>query len=115
MRVLAWGEHRGPAAATYWTNVPPPAPASVPAVRILVVAVGSRGDVVPCTGVGARLQQEGHVVTVAAHPSYADLVHGAGLGFHGLPGDLGVLLDLPQRATPAYQAGRIPRLTELLS
>lgn len=31
-----------------------------------------------------------------------------------MPGDLGVLLDLPKRSTPAYQAGRVPRLTTLL-
>ncbi len=78
------------------------------------MAVGSRGDVVPYTGLGVRLQREGHAVTIAAHPSYAALVAEAGLGFHPLPGDLGVLLDLPERSTPAYQARRVPRLTELL-
>ena len=31
-----------------------------------------------------------------------------------MSGDLGVLLDLPERSTPAYQAGRVPRLTTLL-
>jgi len=83
-------------------------------VRVLICAVGSRGDVVPFTGVGTALRQAGHTVTIAAHPSYAPLVTGAGLRAHPMPGDLGVLLDLPERSTPAYQAGRVPRLTELL-
>lgn len=83
-------------------------------MRVLIGAVGSRGDVVPFTAVGAALRRAGHSVTVAAHPDYAATVTGAGLGIHPMPGDLGVLLDLPQRSTPAYQARRVPRLTELL-
>ncbi|MBP2366413.1 glycosyltransferase [Pseudonocardia parietis] len=83
-------------------------------MRVLISAVGSRGDVAPYTGVGLRLQAAGHHVTIAAHPSYEPMVRAAGLEIHPMPGDLGVLLDLPQRSTPAYQAGRIPRLTTLL-
>jgi UDP:flavonoid glycosyltransferase YjiC (YdhE family) len=83
-------------------------------VRVLICAVGSRGDVVPFTGVGTALRRAGHTVTIAAHPSYASMVTGVGLQAHPMPGDLGVLLDLPERSTPAYQAGRVPRLTELL-
>jgi UDP:flavonoid glycosyltransferase YjiC (YdhE family) len=83
-------------------------------MRILISAVGSRGDVVPFTGVGAALRKAGHTVTIAAHPAYAPLVTEAGLQAHPMPGDLGVLLDLPERSTPAYQAGRVPRLTLLL-
>ena len=83
-------------------------------MRILICAVGSRGDVVPFTGVGAALRDAGHSVTIAAHPSYAAMVTAAGPAVHPMPGDLGVLLDLPEKATLAYQAGRVPRLTELL-
>lgn len=83
-------------------------------MRVLIAAVGSRGDVAPYTGLGVRLREAGHAVTIAAHPSYAPMVRAAGLGVHPMPGDLGVLLDLPERSTPAYQAGRVPRLTTLL-
>ncbi|SFO32568.1 UDP:flavonoid glycosyltransferase YjiC, YdhE family [Pseudonocardia ammonioxydans] len=83
-------------------------------MRVLIAAVGSRGDVAPCVGIGERLRGAGHTVTIAAHPSYAAMVRAAGLECHPLPGDLGVLLDLPERSTPAYQAGRVPRLTTLL-
>jgi UDP:flavonoid glycosyltransferase YjiC (YdhE family) len=60
-------------------------------VRILVVAFGSRGDVAPYTGLGVRRQQAGHTVMIAAHTSFAPLVCAAGLGFHDLAGDIGVL------------------------
>ena len=83
-------------------------------MRVLICAVGSRGDVAPFTAVGAALRRAGHTGTIAAHPSYASMVTEAGLGIHPMPGDLGVLLDLPERSTPAYQARRVPRLTELL-
>jgi sterol 3beta-glucosyltransferase len=83
-------------------------------MRILVVAFGSRGDVAPYTGLGARLMAAGHAVTIAAHTSYAGLVEQAGLGFHELPGDLGVLLDLPESSSPRYMARRVGALTELL-
>ena len=86
----------------------------IPIMRVLVIAFGSRGDVAPFTGVGARLRADGHAVTIAAHPAYAGLVTGAGLAFHALPGDLGVMQDLPENASPRFMAGRVGALTELL-
>ncbi|WP_190111000.1 glycosyltransferase [Streptomyces cinnamoneus] len=56
-------------------------------MRILIMAAGSRGDVAPYTGVGVRLREAGHQVTVAAPESFASLVTECGLGFHGLPAD----------------------------
>src|SRR5882757_7941342 len=50
----------------------------------LIIAVGSRGDVDPYTGVGARLRAEGHRVTIAADRAFGDLVTGAGLEFRPL-------------------------------
>ena len=83
-------------------------------MRVLVIAFGSRGDVAPFTGVGARLRADGHEVTIAAHPAYAELVTAAGSAFHALPGDLGVMQDLPENASPRFMAGRVGALTELL-
>ncbi|MBM2619536.1 glycosyltransferase family 1 protein [Actinoplanes sp. LDG1-06] len=51
------------------------------------MAVGSRGDVAPYTGLGARLQEEGHEVTLATHGLFEELVRSRGLGFHALPLD----------------------------
>lgn len=55
---------------------------------IAIVAIGSRGDVAPLTGVGLRLQQAGHRVIVVAYQAFADLVIGCGLEFRGLDDDL---------------------------
>ncbi|MFF3071934.1 glycosyltransferase [Kitasatospora sp. NPDC057904] len=56
-------------------------------MRILIITAGSRGDVAPYTGLGRRLLEAGHQVAVAAHPSFAALVGGCGLGFRPVPGD----------------------------
>lgn len=54
---------------------------------VLIAALGTRGDVVPFTGVGNRLQRAGHRVVIAAQDAFRDLVEGAGLEFRHLPGD----------------------------
>ncbi|MER7988757.1 glycosyltransferase [Streptomyces noursei] len=56
-------------------------------MRILIITAGSRGDVAPFTGLGRRLLDAGHAVTVAAHASLAPLVGGCGLDYRPLPGD----------------------------
>ncbi|MBM0278017.1 glycosyltransferase [Micromonospora tarensis] len=56
-------------------------------MRIVIMAVGSRGDVAPYTGLGVRLRQEGHEVTLATHALFEKLVRSRGLGFHPLPLD----------------------------
>jgi sterol 3beta-glucosyltransferase len=60
-------------------------------VKVLIVTAGSRGDVAPYTGLGARLRAAGHHVAVAAQSSFAELVAGCGLEFRPLPGDLRAL------------------------
>ena len=56
-------------------------------MRILIATVGSHGDVVPYTGLGARLREAGHVVSLATHTRFAALVSVAGLEFRALPVD----------------------------
>ncbi|MFE6865689.1 glycosyltransferase [Kitasatospora sp. NPDC057692] len=56
-------------------------------MRILIATVGSRGDVTPFTGLGARLAAAGHQVALATHTTFADSVRAAGLEFHPLPVD----------------------------
>jgi sterol 3beta-glucosyltransferase len=56
-------------------------------VRILIAAVGSRGDVAPITGLGPALRGAGHDVAVATYGTFEDLVTGCGLGFRLVPGD----------------------------
>ncbi|WP_030452454.1 glycosyltransferase [Herbidospora cretacea] len=63
-------------------------------MRILIVGVGTRGDVAPYTGLGARLREAGHEVAIAAHEPYRRLVTGAGLEHLPLPGDPLSLLSI---------------------
>ena len=56
-------------------------------MRVLIVAVGSRGDVAPCAGLGTALRGAGHSVVIAGYEQYTGLVTGCGLEFRALPGD----------------------------
>lgn len=56
--------------------------------RIVMAAFGTRGDVAPLTGLGARLRDQlGADVVIAAQSPYDDLVNAAGLTYRLLPGD----------------------------
>lgn len=50
-------------------------------MNVLLVALGSSGDVNPIVGIGGRLRARGHEVTVVGDPTYRETVAGAGLGF----------------------------------
>jgi sterol 3beta-glucosyltransferase len=83
-------------------------------VRVLIVTSGSMGDVAPYTGLGVRLKDAGHEVTVATHRQFADTIAAAGLPFLPLPGDLRAIL--PQaRGQDGRTSGTDPRaLIELM-
>ncbi|MEU6142959.1 glycosyltransferase [Streptomyces sp. NPDC047081] len=51
------------------------------------MTAGSRGDVAPYTGLGHRLCQAGHEVTLVTHARFEPLVAGSGVRFHPLPVD----------------------------
>lgn len=55
---------------------------------VVIIAVGSRGDVAPLTGVGVRLSQAGHQVTMVAYPPFGTMITDCGLRFRALPADL---------------------------
>ncbi|MEU6928451.1 glycosyltransferase [Streptomyces sp. NPDC046374] len=83
-------------------------------MRIAIITAGSRGDVAPFTGLGRRLKDAGHEVTVVAHASFEGLVGGCGLGFRAMPGDPEQLIrnwsraasrDEVQALTRAYADG----------
>ncbi|MEU4504923.1 MULTISPECIES: glycosyltransferase [Streptomyces] len=73
-------------------------------MRILIVTAGSRGDVVPFTGLGQRLLDAGHQVAVAAHLPFAGLVTGCGLDHRPLPGDPQELIRASALATSPEEA-----------
>ncbi|MDF3298992.1 glycosyltransferase [Streptomyces tropicalis] len=57
------------------------------------MTAGSRGDVVPFTGLGHGLARAGHEVTLVTHGCFQPLVAGSGLSFHPLPVDPRAELD----------------------
>jgi sterol 3beta-glucosyltransferase len=87
-------------------------------VRILIAAVGSRGDVAPLTGLGTALRGAGHDVTVAAFGMFEELVTGSGLAFRLVPGDPR-LLQASQQGQRWQERGTGPasaiRFTRLVS
>jgi UDP:flavonoid glycosyltransferase YjiC (YdhE family) len=62
--------------------------------RIVIAAFGSRGDVVPLTDIGCRVQEAGHEVVLAAPTMFADLISGCGLQFRSFDIELDGSHDL---------------------
>ncbi|XP_020234759.1 sterol 3-beta-glucosyltransferase UGT80A2 [Cajanus cajan] len=60
-------------------------------LQIVMLIVGTRGDVQPFVAMGKRLQEDGHRVRIATHKNFEDFVLNAGLEFYPLGGDPKVL------------------------
>ncbi|XP_021652258.2 sterol 3-beta-glucosyltransferase UGT80A2 isoform X2 [Hevea brasiliensis] len=60
-------------------------------LQIVMLIVGTRGDVQPFIAIGKRLQEDGHRVRLATHSNFKDFVLTAGLEFFPLGGDPKVL------------------------
>ncbi|KAJ6973616.1 hypothetical protein NC653_033829 [Populus alba x Populus x berolinensis] len=63
----------------------------VPPLQIVILIVGTRGDVQPFIAIGKRLQDYGHRVRLATHSNFREFVLTAGLEFFPLGGDPKVL------------------------
>ncbi|CAN1217811.1 Sterol 3-beta-glucosyltransferase UGT80A2 [Linum perenne] len=68
----------------------------IPPLQIVMLIVGTRGDVQPFIAIGIRLQksfmqEDGHRVRLATHVNFKDFVLDAGLEFFPLGGDAKVL------------------------
>jgi len=59
---------------------------------ILIICLGSRGDVVPYAAIGQALQARGHRVRVAAFENFRQLVGEMGLEYAPIHGDSRALL-----------------------
>jgi sterol 3beta-glucosyltransferase len=64
-------------------------------MNILILTIGSRGDVQPYIALGLGLQTAGHAVTLCTGTGFAPLVAQYGLRFAGLDADFMALLDTP--------------------
>ncbi|KAK6911264.1 Glycosyltransferase family 28, N-terminal domain [Dillenia turbinata] len=60
-------------------------------LQIVMLIVGTRGDVQPFVAIGKRLQEHGHRVRLATHANFREFVLTAGLEFFPLGGDPKVL------------------------
>ncbi|GLU07871.1 hypothetical protein SLE2022_248100 [Rubroshorea leprosula] len=60
-------------------------------LQIVILIVGTRGDVQPFVAIGKRLQDYGHRVRLATHSNFKEFVLTAGLEFYPLGGDPKVL------------------------
>ncbi|MEU9588839.1 glycosyltransferase [Streptomyces sp. NPDC048219] len=95
-------------------------------MRVLIVTVGTWGDVAPFLGLGLRLREAGHEVTLATHLRFAGAVTAHGLHHHPLAADPRHELQSPagsrlaRAATAPVKLGRalryfqsfLPRLTD---
>jgi hypothetical protein len=60
---------------------------SVPKLNILIMAVGTRGDIQPFRQFGMRLKEDGHRVRLATHELFRSYILEKGLEFYPLAGD----------------------------
>lgn len=65
----------------------------IPPLQIVMLIVGTRGDVQPFVAIGKCLQECGHRVRLATHANFKEFVLSAGLEFFPLGGDPKVLAD----------------------
>ncbi|KAG5416548.1 hypothetical protein IGI04_004115, partial [Brassica rapa subsp. trilocularis] len=67
----------------------------IPPMQIVMLIVGTRGDVQPFVAIAKRLQEYGHRVRLATHANFKEFVLTAGLEFYPLGGDPKVLAECP--------------------
>ncbi|KAG6524381.1 hypothetical protein ZIOFF_014290 [Zingiber officinale] len=64
-----------------------------PPMQIVILIVGTRGDVQPFVAIGKCLQDYGHRVRLATHANFKEFVLSAGLEFYPLGGDPKILAE----------------------
>lgn len=65
-------------------------------MKVLILAIGTRGDVQPFAVLGRELSSRGHDVTIAAPPGYTAMIEAAGAAYQPLPIDFQSLLEDPE-------------------
>ncbi|RDL37221.1 UDP-Glycosyltransferase phosphorylase [Venustampulla echinocandica] len=81
----------------------------IPKLNIVVMVIGSRGDIQPFLKLGKRLQECGHRVRIATHPAFKDFVQrDSGLEFFSVGGDPAELM-----AFMVKNPGMIPTMETL--
>ncbi|KAG8868418.1 hypothetical protein FRC20_003433 [Serendipita sp. 405] len=80
----------------------------VPKLSIVIMIVGSRGDVQPFLALGQELLRQGHRVRIATHGTFREFVKDSGLEFYNIGGDPHDLMSYMVR-----NPGLIPGWTSL--
>ena len=62
-------------------------------MRIVILTIGSRGDVQPYVALGRGLQKAGHTVTLATHSQYSEITSGNGIHFAPIGGNAKQMLE----------------------
>ncbi|CAH8343622.1 unnamed protein product [Eruca vesicaria subsp. sativa] len=65
----------------------------IPPMQIVMLIVGTRGDVQPFVAIAKRLQDYGHRIRLATHANFKEFVLTAGLEFYPLGGDPKLLAE----------------------
>lgn len=65
-------------------------------MRIMIIALGSRGDVQPYIALGVGLQAAGHMVRMVTHENYEQLVQAHGLEFWPAYGNIQEFAETPE-------------------
>jgi UDP:flavonoid glycosyltransferase YjiC (YdhE family) len=79
-------------------------------LRITVLALGSRGDVLPCVVLGKGLKAVGHQVRFATFENYGPLVIAQGLDFYPIRGDVRHILNQPEGISLAASGRNVLRM-----
>jgi hypothetical protein len=95
---------RASSETTITSSVPPPT------LNIVVMVIGSRGDIQPFLKLGKNLKEFGHRVRIATHPAFKDFVQkDSGLEFFSVGGDPAELM-----AFMVKNPGMIPSMNTII-
>jgi sterol 3beta-glucosyltransferase len=79
-------------------------------MQITLIALGSRGDVLPCVALGGALQGAGHEVRFATFEGFRELVAAHGLAFHPIRGDAQAMMLSGGGLALAESGQSVPRM-----
>ena len=65
-------------------------------MRIVIISLGSRGDVQPYIALGKGLQKAGHIVRMATHENFESLISSHGLEFSPMSGNVQEFMETPK-------------------
>ena len=91
--------------------VPPAEPPRVPPLSIVIMVIGSRGDIQPFIPIGRRLAER-HRVRIATHREFRPMVERAGLEFYPLGGDPHEMMEYIVKTRGSIVPTRLGQLWE---